>query len=294
MLIAFAFFGAAANRTSAANNRLGELDPTFNPVLLNTSVNSNHSYANAVAVQPDGKILYAGFFLTVDGQSRNYIVRFNADGTLDSSFDSGGTVNEIINSMALQADGKIVGGGAFSNVAGQLRQGIARLNADGSFDPTFRVNFTPTNVLIGNTSVVVQADGKIVFSGNFHDAYGQIDGQSRNGIARVNSDGSLDATFITTSATCAGTRIAVQPEGKVITNCGGGAGISRLNANGTLDTSFNVGSGANGSVDAVVLQADGKILVGGQFTAFNGQTRNGLARLNANGSLDAAFRANSD
>ncbi|MDQ2747555.1 MAG: delta-60 repeat domain-containing protein, partial [Acidobacteriota bacterium] len=122
-LISFLAFGLAADRTSAATNygRLGELDPTFNPVALNTSITDNNSYANAVTVQPDGKILYAGSFLSVERQSRNYIVRFNADGTIDTSFDSGGTVNGIINSTALQTDGKIIVGGAFSNAAGQLR-----------------------------------------------------------------------------------------------------------------------------------------------------------------------------
>ncbi len=289
LLILLALFGAAAKHTSAAvNNRLGELDPTFNPVLLNSMVNNNKSYANAVTVQPDGKILYAGLFLSVERQPRNYIVRFNADGTLDSSFDSGGTVDGYINSIALQTDGKIIVAGKFSNVAGQPQQGIARLNADGSFDPTFRVSFTP-NALIENTGIAIQTDGKIIFTGNF----GQIAGQTRINFARVNTDGSLDTSF-TAPANCFGRRVAFQTDGKIIVNssCGGSSGISRLNANGALDSSFTPGTGANGSVDAVVLQSDGKILVGGQFTTFNGLTRNGFARLNTNGSLDTAFNPN--
>ena len=292
LLILLAIMVATASQTFAVGNvNIGELDPTFNPVVLSNSITGNNSYMNAVLVQPDGKIIYAGFFHSVDRQSRNYIARFNADGTLDTSFDSGGTVDGMINSMALQVDGKIVVAGNFSNTAGQIRQAVARLNADGSLDATFRVNFTPTNALIYGNTVVVQSDGKIIFTGNFNGPGLLIDGQRRDYIARVNSDGSLDTTF-TAPAACTGIRVASQPDGKVITNSscqGTNTHISRLNSNGTLDASFSPGTGANGSVDTVVLQSDGKILVGGQFTAFNGQTRNGLARLNANGSLDAAF-----
>ena len=294
-LISLAIFGAAVIQTNAANGRLGELDATFNPVALKSSVNDNRASANAVLVQPDGKSLYAGNFLSVDRQSRSYIVRFNIDGTVDSSFDSGGTVNDVINSMALQPDGKIVVAGNFSNAAGQLRQGIARLNADGSLDLTFKVNFTPTNALITANGITIQSDGKMIFTGNFNGLYGQIDGQTRNYIARVNADGSLDTTF-SSPASCFGTTVVAQSDGKTIINSScsgtGSTRVSRLTANGTVDSSFNVGTGANGSVDTIVLQSDGKILIGGQFTTFNGQTRNGLARLNANGSLDAAFGSN--
>ena len=293
LLILLAIIVATASQTFAVGNvNIGELDPTFNPVALNSGVNSNLAAANAVLVQPDGKILYGGNFLSVDRQSRNYIVRFNADGSVDSSFDSGGTVDGVINSMALQVDGKIVVAGNFSNAAGQIRQAVARLNADGSLDAPFKVNFTPPNALIAGNGITVQSDGKIVFTGNFSGPGVLIDGQRRDNIARVNADGSLDTTF-TAPASCFGRTVVAQPDGKVLINsvCGGTGQfrISRLNSNGTLDTSFNIGTVPNGSVDTVVLQNDGKVLIGGQFTAFNGQTRNGFARLNANGSLDTAF-----
>ena len=295
LLILLAIIVATASQTFAVGNvNIGELDPSFNPVALNSTANNNLSSANAVLAQPDGKILYAGNFLAVDRLSRNYIVRFNPDGTVDTSFDSGGTVDGIINSMALQVDGKIVVAGNFSNAAGQIRQAVARLNADGSLDATFRVNFSPTNAKIAGNSVAVQSNGKIVFTGNFSSSLYLIDGQARYDIARVNADGSLDTTFnVPQTSSCFGTSVVAQPDGKTLINSSCGASgnplIARLNTNGTLDTTFNVGTGANSGVKTIVLQSDGKILVGGQFSTFNGQPRNGFARLNANGSLDTAF-----
>ena len=281
-LVLLAIFGLTTIQTSAANGRLGELDPTFNPVALNSSVNNNLASANAVTVQPDGKILYAGNFLAVDRLSRNFIVRFNADGTVDTSFDSGGTVDNVISSIALQSDGKIVVVGNFTMVAGQTRNGIARLNADGSFDATFNSSFTSSN-----SGVAVQTDGKILVSGV------NVSGNLK--IVRLNVDGSNDTSFSSPNY-CVGNRIVVQTDGKIINNSScqlstlNTINISRLNANGTVDTTFTPGTGADTrAIEALVLQNDGKILVGGQFTTFNGQTRKGFTRLNANGSLDTAF-----
>ncbi len=278
------FIGATATGASAANG--GELDASFVPSLLK----ENQAFGNSILIQPDGKILYAGFFLNVNQQPRSYIVRFNADGSLDSSFDSGGTFNidAAVNSMALQPDGKIIVAGSFDKIGGQTRFSVVRLDADGSFDPTLTIPF-PARIF-GGILVAVQSDGKILLSGNFS----SIGGQTRNGFARVNADGSLDTAFNPPCSGFSTNSIIIQPDGKIL--FGGSCttttspGISRINANGTVDASFNPGTGANGSaVQAIALQADGKVLIGGQFTTFNGQSRRGIARLNADGSLDPTF-----
>ena len=140
------------------------------------------------------------------------------------------------------------------------------------------------------TAIAVEADGKILVGGGF----GSIGGQTRNDIARLNADGTLDSAFINTNANDLVNAIAVQPDGKILvagafTNIGGQSRnfIARLNPDGTLDGAFN--PNANSSIAAIAVQSDGKILVGGQFTSIGGQTRNNIARLNADGTLDSAF-----
>ena len=116
----------------------GELDRRFKPTILG---NGETATVRDTVVQPDGKTIVVGSILKVNNQQVNHVARFNADGTLDATFDAGGAVAAgffgDINVVALQPDGKIIVGGRFEQVARQTRYGLARLNADGSFDPTF-------------------------------------------------------------------------------------------------------------------------------------------------------------
>ncbi len=124
----------------------------------------------SIAVQADGKILIIGGFTGlspngVAGVVRNRIARLNADGTLDATFDP--NANNDVDSIAVQADGKILIGGLFTRLspkggAAVTRNNIARLNADGTVDATFNPN---ANQFVG--SIAVQADGKIVMGGGF-------------------------------------------------------------------------------------------------------------------------------
>ena len=142
-------------------------------------------------------------------------------------------------------------------------------------------------------SSTIQPDGKSIIAGDFM----RYNGTPRNRIARLNSDGLLDASF--DPGWGANDRVgcsAVQPDGKIVL-CGAFTGfngaarnrITRLNSNGSLDASFNPGSGANNQILSLALQTDGKILIGGIFTSYNGTARNRIARLNTDGSLDASF-----
>ena len=257
-----------------------------------SAFNAGGSGANGAVLamlrQPDGRLLIAGNFATYNGISRVRIARLNADGSLDLSFDPGTGVNGSVNALALQPDGRVVVGGAFSVVNGTSRQRIARLNADGSLD----LSFDPgTNGFSGGSvrAIAVQADGKLLVGGDFT----SYNGVPVARIARLNANGSLDASFDPgTGASGSVYAVTVQPDGRILI---GGAfnsvndtprvRIARLNANGSLDASFDPGAGLGSTVHALALQPDGRILVGGQFTT----PQQRVTRLNANGSVDAGF-----
>ena len=197
-------------------------------------------------------------------------------------------------SLAVQADGKILVGGTFTNLAGNTRNYIGQLHADGTLDTTFNPGAGGGYGAV--SSLALQADGKILVGGNFT----TLAGQTRSYIGRLNSGGTLDTTF-NPGASDYVSSLAVQADGKILVGGGfttlGGQPrnrIGRLNSDGTLDTTFN--PGASGSVYSLAVQADGKILVGGYFTTLAGQPRNRIGRLNSDGTLDTTFNpgANSD
>jgi uncharacterized delta-60 repeat protein len=277
------------------------LDESFDP-------GANGSIA-AIAVQPDGKILVAGSFTTLGGGGagmniRNYIGRLNSDGSLDESFDPG--ADSSVSAIELQPDGRILVGGSFTLLGGggagtTARKRIGRLNSDGSLDESFNPGAN------GSVSAIeLQPDGRILVGGSFTLLGGGDDGTTtRSRIGRLNSDGSMDESF-DPGADGSVSAIEVQPDGGFLvggsfTLLGGGdtgttvrKRIGRLNSDGSLDTSFD--AEANGSVTAIALQADGKILVGGSFTTLgdgdmNAVSRNRIGRFNSDGSLDTSFDA---
>jgi uncharacterized delta-60 repeat protein len=250
------------------------------------------SEVDSLAMQADGKILVGGYFNTLGGQTRNYLGRLNADGTLDSGFNpgAGGADYPTVYSLAVQADGKILVGGYFNTLGGQTRNYLGRLNVDGTLDSGFNPGAGGTYPYV--CSLAVQTDGKILVGGFFT----TLGGQTRNHIGRLNADGTLDSGF---NPGAGGTypyvcSLAVQTDGKILvggffTTLGGQTRnhIGRLNADGTLDSAFN--PGADSEVYSLAVQADGKIVVGGFFTTLGGQTRNHIGRLNADGTLDSGF-----
>ncbi|MCX6902524.1 MAG: delta-60 repeat domain-containing protein [Verrucomicrobia bacterium] len=132
----------------------------------------------SLAVQADGKILVGGYFTTLGGQPCNYLGRLDADGSLDSAFNpgGGGGISPYVSSLAVQTDGKILLGGVFTNVAGQPRNYLAGLNADGTLDSAFKPG-TDNAVY----ALSLQADGKILLGG----AFTNVAGQPRNFLARL-------------------------------------------------------------------------------------------------------------
>ena len=296
-LRAFLFAAAAMLCLPALHAQVaGTLDAGYNPNVTGT-LPSN--YVLTTAVQPDGKTIIGGSFTAVGGASHVRLARLNADGSADASFI--GSAGDDVDSVAVQTDGKVLIGGAFTTVKGIARSRIARFNADGSLESTATFNISADGVV---HCVVVQADGKILIGGEFT----FVNGVGRNRIARLNADGSLESTATFNPGSGVGGFfgspgpgvycVAVQEDGKILlggrfTTVNGVARnrIARLNANGGLESTatFNPGTGANDDVYCLAMQADGKILVGGDFTQFNGVTHSGIARLNADGSLDAGI-----
>lgn len=255
-------------------NQDGTLDTTFNP--------GADGPVEALAVQPDGKIVVGGFFSQLGGQSRSRIGRLNLNGTLDTNFDPGAT-GEIL-SLAVDAGGKIVVAGFLVTLGGRAGTGIGRLNEDGSLDSSFNGSSDGFP-----KAVALQPDGRILVGGSFT----QIDGQPRSNVGRLNPDGSLDSSF-NPGANNQIFALAVQTDGNVVfggvfTQLGGQPRncIARVNSDATADSTFN--PAANGTVETFAVQADGKILVGGSFGQLGGQTRLKIGRLNADGSLDTTF-----
>lgn len=264
----------------------GILDLTF------ISNNGFNSTVFSTCLQPDGKIIVGGSFMTYDNNPAPRIIRLNADGSIDNSFNPGTGPNNIIRSVSLQVDGKMVVGGNFTTFNGSPANSIVRLNSDGSIDTTFESGSGAYNMIITSA---IQPDGKIIIGG----AFTFYDNTSINRIARLDANGHLDTTFhVGTGANSTVSTSAIQPDGKIIF---GGAftfyndtsfnRIVRLYADGRIDTSFNIGLGANNQITAANVQPDGKIVIGGAFTSYNNTAVGFLTRLNTDGSRDTTFKS---
>jgi len=158
----------------------GSLDLGVNPGITSSTLTP---FVESLVPQPDGKFLIGGWFTSIAGQTRNYIGRFNANGTLDS-FNPGASTQVTV--IALQPDGKIIAAGNFTTLGGQTRNHIGRLSADGSLDTAFDPNANSTV-----NSVVLQPDGKMLVGGSFT----FIGGASRTYLARLKPDGTADPTL---------------------------------------------------------------------------------------------------
>jgi uncharacterized delta-60 repeat protein len=289
--------------------------------VVNTHLSSNAAlstdYVRAMKTQADGKILLAGSARTSDAYSFA-VVRYNSDGSLDTSFGTGGKVttdfgtgsNSNAYGIALQSDGKIiVAGGA--NLTGSDDFGLVRYNTDGSLDTSFgtggkvRTVFSASNSEHA-TAIAIQSDGKIIAVGSANTS-----GSYDFALARYNTDGSLDTGFgtggklvidIGTGSADLPSAVALQGDGKIVavgeTNTANHIDFAmvRCNTNGSLDTSLgttgiivtDIGSDTADTAFAVTLQGDGKILVAGKSIS-TGYPDFALLRYNTNGSLDAGF-----
>ena len=246
-------------------NSNGSKDSSFN---TGTGFNGE---VTSIAIQNDGKIIVGGKFTTFNGIVEKRLIRLNSNGTKDTSFNIGTGFNQEIKNIVVQSDEKILVGGAFTSFNGtSLSSSLIRLNPSGTLDNNFSTGDGFNGMI---NSISIQSDGKIIVGGSFQ----FINGVTANRIIRLNSNGTKDTSFNTGTGFNGNVNsIAIQSDGKIII---GGLFITfngittnriiRLNSNGTKDTSFNIGTGFNLDVGSISNQSDGKIIVGGLFTALN-------------------------
>lgn len=269
-------------------NRDGSLDETFAP---GPTLRGRFGLGVlAVAVQEDGGVLVGGDFHDTNEVRQAVMVRLNRDGSPDSSFQPFTSFQHRVRAIVVQPDGRILVGGSFSpgNVT---QQNLVRLETNGVLDPTFALRSgAPNEELRG---LALQPDGKILLAGYFT----AIGAQPQGHIARLDASGALDPTFHAGTGTDHDTAaVTVQPDGKIVvvgdfTSFNGVlvSRIVRLNADGSWDATFRPDRGANREVHAVAVQADARVLIGGEFTEVNGVQRLRVARLHPDGSLDLDF-----
>lgn len=222
-----------------------------------------------------------------------------------SRIGSGGDEIELkglfwVNSLRVLSDGKIMAIG-FEDVDWyQYEKRVVRLNSDLSVDSTFLFsdNKPYTNEYgVDIETAAYQIDGKIVIAGEFQ----EINGLISNNIARLNPDGSYDHTFNqhtgfngpVLASTVYNKRLLIGGEFSRY-NYQFRSNLVRLKENGSLDASFNTGTGPNGKVNTIIVQSNGKILIGGSFTSYNGTACGNIARLNSDGSIDTHFYVSTD
>lgn len=285
----FATVGGQPRSRVARLNADGSLDPTFqDPQILGPDQFNNSVYA--MALQPDGKILIGGIINSVGGLPRAYMARLNSNGSVDPSFHAG--LSSVVNAIAVQPDGKILVGGYFDSVHLQPMAKMARLNADGSLDTTFQNPqiASPAGYPVG--AIALQPDGKVLVGGYFN----TIGGQARSFGARLNANGTLDTGFALTLNGGPVEDFAVLPDGKIYAagffssvNSTTRRVVVRVNADGSIDPSFQDPNISSGNVTEIDPAPDGKLVIGGNFSSVVGQAREDIARLNADGTLDATF-----
>lgn len=242
----------------------------------------------SIARQSDGKLILGGVNLFIYGsQQTRSLLRLNKDGSLDQNFNVELGVGEYLNKVLVQADGKILIGGDFSEVNGQSQSNLARLNVNGTLDTSFNSSLALNEEVY---SIAIRPNGKILIGGEFT--------SPKNRIVQLNTDGTVDSSFdVGTGCNNTVLVIKLSPEGKTyiggnFTTVNGVARerIARLDAAGSVDTTFVTSSGASGSVWAIALNPFGtSIFIGGGFTQYAGTARGRIAAVTATGGLDTSF-----
>lgn len=274
-------------------NRLALLNPD-GTLKLDFNIGSGPASASVLALNntSDGSWLIGGSFSVFDSKNQGRLTKTEPDGTHDIDYLAAGVGfdNSVLKVLPL-LDSKSIITGNFSKFNGIISSRIARIFSNGVLDITFNTGRTGANNSI--KTVAQQSDGKMVFGGSFTAYNGAIS----NRLVRILPDGAIDPGFITGDG-CNGQvlAVAIQSDQKIIVagsftkyNNTTSGRIVRLLQDGSIDPGFNTGFGSDASIDVILVLPDGKILLGGRFTTFNGLPHSKLVRLNNDGSIDASF-----
>lgn len=251
-------------------------DGTLDTAWEQPSLSSFTTDIQTLALQPDESLLVGGSFATMNGVSRPNFIRLMPAGNVDLAFTPPAAM-PVVQQIKPLSTGKIL-----YLSAGKL----ARLNSDGALDSSY---IFPT--------AIASIQRKVAFGPTEQSVFYALNQDGTYRFSRTNVDGDIDASFAP-SVTLYGqaSATAVQPDNKTIiagtftlANNTSRTNLARFNADGTTDVAFDTGTGFNNIPSKIVVQADGKILVAGPFTTFNGNPVSGLIRLNSNGTIDGSF-----
>jgi len=286
----FTSYNGTAVNNLVRLNADGSIDTGFNVGTGTTGMVRSMAFVQ----DGSGDVYVGGWFTSYNGTAKNYLVRLNADGSIDTGFNIGTGMNDFVWRLASATDGSgdVYVGGDFTDYNGTAVNRLVRLNADGSIDSGFNAGTGADNIV---SSLVSATDGSgdVYVGGSFTD----YNGTAVNRLVRLNADGSIDSGFnVGTGADGDVQSLAPTSDGSGDVYVGGGFTgyngttvnrLVRLNADGTIDSGFNVGTGADQHVMTVAPAIDntGDVFVGGDFTTFNGVVVDRLMRLHTDGSV---------
>ncbi len=298
----FRRFGGEPRRGMARIRPDGTLDGAFAPQIAG----DGETVVRAIALLPDGRMVIGGTFRTVDGLPRRGIARLLPGGQVDPGFDPGAAAEDsfgVVQTLAVLPDGGVIAGGLFTKFDGWSCRGLVRLNAHGAVDFDFAPALDSSMGWPGVSRLRRLADGSLVIAGRFD----RVGGETRSGLARLKATGELDPDFVFTPAW--GTTsdqpvadFAVQADGRIVV--GGDfesiddlprPGLARFRSTGELDPDFDPGDGLQrmdgtvGRASALMLMADGGVLVVGDFDRLGAEERHGVGRVGADGQMDPDF-----
>jgi uncharacterized delta-60 repeat protein len=283
-------------------NTNGTIDTAFET----TAGTGANGTVRSIVVRDDGKIVLGGDFTSFNGTTRQHMVRLNGDGSVDTTFDPGTALNDAVYAIApqistpIQVSANANGGSTeyVNTINVGATSGVLTVNYDMLIVPDdLRIFYGGTNTTgipaNGTSGVLIFDTGQVSGTNTIRIPFGPTNGLTANTVTIVVNQGSGNpGTLWLFNA-------AVQPTpgdaltiGGDFTSTGGKFGqdhIARLLGDGTLDLTFDPNAGANGRVRSVVSQVDGKVVIGGDFTAVNGQAASHITRLNSDGSTDSGF-----
>lgn len=271
----------------------GKLDPTFNVADDGLLGDGFDGIVHSINLQSDNKLIVGGNFNNFNGTAISKLCRLDQDGQIDGTFSTGTGFDGNVLCTLVQPDSNILIAGSFQMYNGTAVSKIIKTDSYGSLDATFTANLGTISNSSSIHSIAVDQSSRIVIAGTF----AAIKSTTVNKIARLLPNGLLDSSFSVGAGSSHKVNVvAIQTDNKILV--GGNFTefsevsknrIVRLNEDGSIDSTFNVGVGFDANVETIAIATDGKILVGGSFTTYNGSTVNRIVRLNTDGSIDATF-----